>query len=137
MNRSLPLLVPFALSWGVGEIAGYWFSDTDDLRVSGDLGLGHEFTEYYDSNDDTTILVARGFAEAKVFTQSKLSEELIMFPSLEDAKQYRLKNEIKFTTALTEDIAVRLSHLLEYNTDPQGNAKKSDTHLILSLVYSF
>lgn len=23
--RSLPLLVPFALSWGAGEVAGYWF----------------------------------------------------------------------------------------------------------------
>jgi len=25
LRRSLPLLVPFSLSWGVGEISGYWF----------------------------------------------------------------------------------------------------------------
>ncbi len=25
LMRSLPMLVPFALSWGAGEVAGYWF----------------------------------------------------------------------------------------------------------------
>lgn len=25
LNKSLPLLVPFCLSWGAGEVAGYWF----------------------------------------------------------------------------------------------------------------
>ena len=29
--RSLPLLVPFALSWGAGEISGYWFGAGQSL----------------------------------------------------------------------------------------------------------
>ena len=29
--RSLPLLVPFSLSWGAGEVAGYWFGAGNSL----------------------------------------------------------------------------------------------------------
>lgn len=31
LRRSLPMLVPFSISWGAGEIAGYWFGAGNSL----------------------------------------------------------------------------------------------------------
>jgi len=116
---------------------GRWIQKDDEMKLSAEVGVGHEFIEYNNgSNDDATVLIPRGYFEKPLFTKSTISEELILYPSLEDGKKYRIRSETKFTNPLSDDISLRISFIDEFNTDPLGDAKKNDTQFILSLVYT-
>jgi len=117
---------------------GYWFSDTDDWKAQAEVGLGHEFVEYTDgSNDDNVSVIPRAYFEKAVFENAKLSEELIFYPNLKEGDQYRFRSETRFTNPLSDVMSLRVSFIDEFNSSPLGEAKKNDTQLLLSLVYSF
>ena len=117
---------------------GYWFSDTEDWKAQADIGLGYEYTNYNTGTDDESlVLIPHGLFEKALFENSKISEDFTWYPSLEDAKVYRLRSETRFTNALSEALALRASFIEEFNTDPLGDKKKNDTQLILALVCSF
>ena len=118
--------------------AGYWFFRTDKGKASAEVGVGQEFIEYTDgSNDDNTVLIPRGYYEHQVFEKSLFSEELILYPSLEDINDYRLRSETKFTNPLSDQMSLRVSFIEEFNSRPIDEKKKSDTQMIMSLVYNF
>ncbi len=118
--------------------AGYWMAREEDWKASGEVGVGHEYVKYIDgSDDDNVVLIPRFFAEKAIFEKAKVSEELIFYPSLEDAKKYRLRSETRFTNALSEALSLRVSFIDEFNTNPLGESKKNDTQMVLALVYGF
>ena len=118
--------------------AGYWIAREEGWMASGEVGVGHEYVKYTDgTDDDNIVLIPRFYAEKAVLEKAKVSEELIFYPSLEDAKKYRLRSETRFTNALSEALALRLSFIDEFNTNPLGEAKKNDTQLMLALVWGF
>jgi len=117
---------------------GYWFSNTETWKVSAELGLGYEYNNYSNGTDEeNTLLIPRAYAEKTVFDKACLSEELIMYSSLEDAAEYRLRSETKFTNPLSDTLSLRVSFIDEFNTGPIGDAKKNDTQFMVSLVYAF
>lgn len=118
--------------------AGYWIAREEDFTASGEVGVGHEYVKYTNgSDDDNVVLIPRFYAEKAVLEKAKLSEELIFYPNLEDVKKYRIRSETRFTNALSEALALRVSFIDEFNTNPTGESKKNDTQLVLSLVYGF
>ncbi len=117
---------------------GYWFSNTQDWKASAELGLGYEYVKYTDNSDeDNLALISRAYFEKAVFEKSRISEELIIYPNLKNSQKYRARSETKFTNPLSDAMSMRVSFIDEFNTDPLGNAKKNDTQLLLSLVYTF
>ena len=119
--------------------AGYYFSKTEEFKFLAELGLGLEHTEYSNNKKETTdvILIPRIFAEKDIFTNSTISQEVIIYPNLDEGDQYRLRAETRFTNPLSEEMSLRCSFIDEYNSDPAGAAKKNDTQLVTSIVYSF
>ncbi|MCM8812853.1 MAG: DUF481 domain-containing protein [Candidatus Omnitrophica bacterium] len=117
---------------------GYYFSDTAEWKAQAEAGFGYEYVKYTDGSDDENLsLIPRVYLEKAVFEKARLSEELIYYPSLERASVYRFRSETKFTNPLSETLAMRLSFIDEFNSTPRGDAKKNDTQLLASLVYSF
>lgn len=118
--------------------AGYWIAREENWMFSGEIGVGHEYVKYTNgSDDDNVVLIPRFFCQKSIFDKAKLSEELIIYPNLEDVKKYRVRSEARFTNPLSDAFSLRVSFIDEFNTDPLGDAKKNDTQLILSLVYGF
>ena len=118
--------------------AGYWLAREEDWMASGEIGVGHEYVKYTDgTDDDNVVLIPRFYAEKAVLEKTKVSEELIFYPNLEDIKKYRLRSESRFTNALSEALSLRVSFIDEFNTNPLGDSKKNDTQMVLALVYGF
>ena len=118
---------------------GYWFADTADWKSQVEVGFGIEHTNYSDATKEKTdaILVPRAFFEKAVFYTATLSQEITLFPNLEDSEEYRVIAETRFTNPLNENMSLRFSFIDEFNSQPAGEAKKNDTRTVLSLVYNF
>jgi putative salt-induced outer membrane protein len=118
---------------------GYWLSQTEDLKSFLEASLGYEFTEYRSNTPDgkETILILHGFADKGLFEQSRISEDIYLYPSLSYGGDYRLKSETAFTNPISENLALKVSFVVDYDSDPPSGTKKTDTRLITSLKYSF
>ena len=118
---------------------GYWFYDLPGVKLLAELAAGFEHTDYRSKTEDRdeAILIPRAFFEKKLFTNSKISQDLYLYPAVEDFSQYRLRSETILAVALNEKLSLRLSLIDDYNSAPPGDTKKNDLRLISSLAYSF
>lgn len=118
---------------------GYRFSDTLKWKAMIEGGLGFEHTSYRDAtkNSGEATLVGRGFLEKKFFDNLSITQDITLYPSLEDRGQFRLHSETSFISPMNEKLSLRFSFVDDYDSDPAGNIKKNDLRLISSLVYSF
>ncbi len=118
---------------------GYWLADTDDFKAMGEIGIGAEYTNYIDSTKDETepVLIPRAFLEKKLFKDSRISEDVYLYPSLADAGKYRLHSETVFTNPISEKLSLQISWINDYNSEPSAGTKKTDMKILSSLVYSF
>lgn len=118
---------------------GYWFSDAQDFKAMAELGLGLEYTNYRDQTKDESelVLIPRAFVEKRLWGQSRISEDLFLYPSLEEWGEYRLHSATVFSNPINDTLALELSLINDYDCDPPANIKKHDMRLISSLVYSF
>lgn len=118
---------------------GYWFSDTPDWKAMVEVAIGFQNTNFRDDTKDKNeaILVPRAFLEKKIFDTTTISEDITLYPSLEESGDYRLHSETTLNTALNEHLSLQLSFIDDYNSNPPGNTKKNDTRFITSLTYSF
>lgn len=118
---------------------GYWFYALQKLKAMAELGLGLEHTVYRDRTEDSDeiVLVPRAFFEKELFNNSKISQDMLLYPTIDDFSIFRLRSETTLATSLSEKLTLRLSLIDDYNSNPSGSAKKNDFRLISSLAYSF
>jgi len=125
----------FVPSLGVG----YWFSDTPDLKLVLEAGVGLEHTEFRrDARDkNKAVLLPRALFEKAVFGRSRISQEVLLYPYLDGMGEYRLHSETAFINPINKKLSLRLSFVDDYDSDPTGDAKKNDYRFISALSYSF
>ena len=118
---------------------GYWFSDEPDWKAMIELGIGLEYTNYRDASKDSNeaVLVPRGFFEKRLIEELRISEEIVLYPSLKDTDKYRLRSETALTHPISDRLSWKISFIDELNSIPTGSAKKNDYRLISSLDYAF
>lgn len=118
---------------------GYRFSDTLKWKAMIEGGLGFEHTSYRDAtkNSGEAILLGRGFLEKKFFDNLSITQDITLYPSLEDTGQFRLHSETSFISPINEKLSLRFSFVDDYDSDPTGNIKKNDLRFTSSLVHSF
>lgn len=118
---------------------GYWWATEPDWKLLTEAGPGLEHTRYRSGQESTTeaIAVGRLFAEKKLWDKLKLSEDVTIYPSLQDTGEFRLRSESIIEYPFGDKLAGRLSLIDEYNSDPAADKKKNDVRLVSSLVYSF
>ncbi len=118
---------------------GYWFSDEPDWKAMVEMAIGFEHTNFRDAskNSNEAVLVPRGFLEKKLIEDLRLSQDIILYSSLEDTGKYRFHSETALTNPINDHLSWKLSFIDEFNSDPTGSAKKNDCRLISSLDYAF
>ncbi|MDP8216134.1 MAG: DUF481 domain-containing protein [Candidatus Kaelpia imicola] len=118
---------------------GYWFSDEPDWKAMTEIGLGLEHTEFRDDTKDSdeVVLIPRAFFEKKLFGDSLVSQDLTLYPPLDDMGEFRLHSETKLTNPINDKLSLSLSLIDDYNANPPQDTKKNDIQIISALTYSF
>ncbi len=104
-----------------------------------EVGLGLEHTDFRDNTKDSDeiTLLPRAFFEKRLFSESRISEDLTLYPYLDDASEFRLHSETKLVNPINEKLSLSLSLIDDYNSNPAKNTKKNDIQIISALTYSF
>ena len=118
---------------------GYWFSDEEDWKAMVELGAGFEHTDYRDNTDNSNeaVIIPRAFFEKRLFGESRIKEDISLYPSLEDVGDFRVHSETVFTNPIDENLSLSLSLINDYDSAPAGSTEKNDIRFTSSLVYSF
>lgn len=129
--------IDYRLIPGVG--VGYWFLDLPEAKMMAEIAIGLEHTDYRDETDNSNeaILIPRAFLERRLFVNSKLTQDVTLYPSLKDLGEFRLHSETTFTNPITDKLSLNFSLINDYDSDPPDDTKSHDLRLISSLAYGF
>ncbi len=118
---------------------GYLFCDTPEWKLAVDGAIGLEKTIYNDETEDTDEAVFIGtISLEKTFSGgSNISHETSVYPSLEEKGEYRIHSESSFTNPVGNGLSLRLSLIVDYDSEPPEDREKTDTRVMTSLVYGF
>ncbi|HEX9780810.1 MAG TPA: DUF481 domain-containing protein [bacterium] len=119
--------------------AGYWFADEEAWKAMAELGIGWEVTEFRGGakRRSDPVLIPRALAEARLWGKATVSQDVTLWPNLDETGEFRLRAETTLTSPLTDALAIRLRFLDEYQSDPPPGTRENDARLTSSLVYSF
>ena len=122
----------------VGPGVGYqvWDDPVKSLSVEGGFSY---FSEDLKEGEDDQWVTARLASDISYNVKEtvNLSDRFIIYPSLEDLGEYQLRNEAALTSAIGGNLALKLSNILEHNSDPPDDVEKSDWQWILGIQYDF
>ena len=118
---------------------GYWFYDLPGMKGKAEIAGGVEHTDYKGgtADSDEAVLVPRFFFEKKLYGASRVSQDILLYPSVDGFTEYRLHSETVLKNPLNEKLSMDLSIIEDYDAEPSQAAKKSDLRIISSLTYSF
>ncbi len=118
---------------------GYWFYDLDDMKLMAEAGLGWERTEYRGGTTTSSelVLIPRGYFEKQLLPNLKFSQDLTLYPAVDDFGDYRLHSETVFTSPLTKKLSLNFSFIDDYDSSPPAGTEENDLRIISSLKYSF
>lgn len=118
---------------------GYWFSDEPDWKAMVEVGVGLEHTTFRDdtTNTNEAILIPRAFLQKKLFANSIISQDVILYPSLENMGEYRFHSETSLVNPINDRLSLQFSLITDYDSTPPKDTEKIDTRLISSLTYAF
>lgn len=119
---------------------GYWLHDEPDYKFLVEAALGYEYTSHRDSTEDgkEVILVPRMYFEKAVIGSSMVSQELTIYPAIDDPfGKYRYISTSAFTTPISEVWSLRLRWIINHNSNPAENAEKTDIEIRTGLICSF
>ncbi len=122
-------------SLGVGR----WLADTPDWKALVEVGAGHEKTHYRENaaDSDEWVSVARVFLEKRLWRDTRVTQDISVFPSLGESGQYRGHSETALTNPLSSRISLRVSYVVDHDSDPPAGIEEADRYLIASLLYGF
>lgn len=118
---------------------GHWFRDQDDWKLLVEGSGGYEYSNFRDStkSSDEAVFIGRTYLEKKLIGDSRIKEDLLVYPSLSDGGEYRLRSETSLVNPLSESMSLNISLINDYDSDPPKDTKKHDMRLITSILYSF
>ncbi|MCK5288070.1 MAG: DUF481 domain-containing protein [Candidatus Omnitrophica bacterium] len=117
---------------------GYWISKEADWKAMVEASLGYEITNYKSTkpDDEDVVLIGHAYMEKKILDNARISEDISIIPSLE-GNGIRMRSETVFTNPLSEVLDLSIKFVVEHDTKPSADFKKTDTFLITGLKYSF
>jgi len=126
------------LRTAVGPGIGYQIWDDDIKSLLFEAGASY-YSEDLKEGDDHSWVTGRlaGKVSYKIKDVVILSNQVIGYPSFRHMGRYQLRNEAAITSALSSTWALKVSNILERDSDPPDDVKKNDLYWILALQYSF
>jgi putative salt-induced outer membrane protein YdiY len=122
------------IGWGLGY--RIWNDDVKTLEV--EAGVTY-FSEDLDVGMDDQFAAGRvGVTYSyQVLENLVFKNYLLYYPSFEDPKEYRLRNEASLISQLGRGWSFKLTHIFDQNSDPSPTVEDKDQQFIFALQYSF
>jgi putative salt-induced outer membrane protein YdiY len=122
----------------VGPGMGYQIWDDTIKFLLFEAGISY-FSEDLKKGEDKDWITARLAGDLRYnITESVIfSDQLIMYPSLENSRDFKLRNEAVVTSPLASGWSLRLANIFEHDGNPPEDVKRNDWYWILALQYSF
>ena len=124
-----------------GAGLGWRAVERDELQLEIEAGAAY-IVEDFEAAEDEDYAAARGAVRLdwRVFSGVKISDRLTVLPSLE-SDRWQLRNEAALTSALGAGWSLKLSNIVEHDSQPSEAAdveiEKTDVTWILGLQYEF
>lgn len=118
---------------------GCWISNVSDFKALIEGGIGFEHTKYNNgtAGNNEALLATRVFLEKMLWEKSKVVEDIYCYNTLGDLGEYRIHSETLFSNPVNENLTLGINLIIDYNSEPPGDIKKTDVRLMTSLAYSF
>jgi putative salt-induced outer membrane protein YdiY len=122
----------------VGPGAGYQLWDDEITSLALEAGVAY-YNEDHKKGDDNAWTTGRLAANLRYnFTRKVIfTEQIILYPSMGTFGEFTLRNEAALTSPLAFGWALRLTSIIEHDSDPEPGIKKTDYDLLLGLQYGF
>jgi putative salt-induced outer membrane protein YdiY len=122
----------------VGPGVGYQFWDDEVKSLLLEAGVAY-FSEDLNLGTDKDWITARLAADLRynILKAVVFTDQLVMYPSLQNGRDYKLRNEAALTSPLASGWSLRLANILEHDGNPPDGIERNDWHWILGLLYSF
>lgn len=121
-----------------GPGVGYQLWDDSVRSLLLELGAAYFTQDLYEGADDSWA-TARAAASLKWRFSRSLSfgDKLVGYSRIDDLSDFQLRNEASVITALSAAWSMKLTNIIEYDSDPSANVEETDTYWVLALQYSF
>lgn len=122
----------------VGPGVGYQIWDEPKQSLAVEAGLSY-FSEDYRIANDKSWITARLAANYRyqITDTIMFTNNLILYPSLENISDFSLRNEAAITTTLGSRWSLKLANILEYDNSPAVGIKNTDSNFLVGLQYAF
>lgn len=122
------------IGWGLGY--RFWNDAKKTLEV--EVGVTY-FSEDLNVGMDDQFAAGRvGITYSyQIFDNLAFKDYMLYYPSFEDPKEYRLRNEASLVSQLGEGWAVKISHIFDQNSDASPTVEDKDQQYIFAIEYSF
>jgi putative salt-induced outer membrane protein YdiY len=122
----------------IGLGLGYriWNDSVKTLEV--EAGATY-FSEDLDIGQDDQFISGRiGITYSyKLLDNLLFKDYMLYYPSFEEPKEYRLRNEASLISQLGQGWSLKLTHIFDQNSDPSPGVEDKDQQFIFALQYSF
>lgn len=121
-----------------GGGVGYQWREDEKLKWGSEAGLTYFDTDYNDSEDKDYIAarLANNIAW-QINENTKFENNIELFPSLEDAKDFYGKSDTKIKTNLSKTMFAQLQWIYQYTAIPADGAERNDNLVVLGIGWSF
>jgi len=122
----------------VGPGLGYqiWEDDIKSLSLEGGYSYIHEDRRDGPNDRYSTSRFAGDFSY-RIISQLVFTDHAVIFPNLEEYGEYTLRNEASLSADLGKGWKLKLSNIVDQDSDPAPGVKETDVHWILALGYDF
>lgn len=122
----------------VGPGIGYQLWDKPEKSLGLEAGVSY-FSEDRIENEDDQWVTGRlaGNLKWKIFGPLTFTDYLLIYPSFEDFGEYQLRNEASLVSPLVYGWSLKLTNILEHDSEAPADVEKDDIYWLLGLDYSF
>jgi putative salt-induced outer membrane protein YdiY len=122
----------------VGPGIGYQVWDNPNKSLGLEAGVSY-FSEDRIEAEDNQWITGRlaGNLMWKLFEPISFTDYLVIYPSFEDFGEYQLRNEAALISPLTSGWSLKLTNIVEHDSNPPVDVEKSDIYWLLGLAYDF
>lgn len=122
----------------VGPGVGYQIWDESRKALAVEAGLSF-YSDDHKIAKDKSWIAARLAADFryKITDSIMFTNNLVLYPSLENVSDFNLRNEAAIATSLGAGWSLRLANILDYNNAPAVGTKSTDSNSLIGLQYAF
>lgn len=122
----------------VGPGLGYqiWEDEIKSLSLEGGYSYINEDRQRAQSDNYSTSRFA-GDISYRIISRLVFTDHVVIFPSLDNFGEYTLRNEASLSADLSKGWKLKLSNIVDQDSDPAPEVKETDVHWILALGYDF